>query len=326
MKKLDRNQIERTISSFLPDEEYRKVCLSLFVDSLLEANSYGSKKWGAYCYSGGVRLLVGSLIVFTIHRKGLWLALDKQLLDEKKDERRQLEASESWSWGRGEWSEYKKIPSRNGYYMPSKDSQDIWSTIRVFHFEYIRKAAEKYGWLMISSQGNHSPELIAYICSELEQSIPSPNYGVAPEPNAVEDIREFERANKSLSSTERESLILSRIGQGEFRSGLISYWKRCAVTGCDSIALLRASHIKPWRDSDNAERLDAYNGLLLAPNLDSAFDKGYISFDDSGEMLISGELGSDSRSELPRPQGRGFLFHPPPHRERVHRPFGAFHA
>jgi len=46
MKKLDRNQIERTISSFLPDEEYRKVCLSLFVDSLLEANSYGSKKWG----------------------------------------------------------------------------------------------------------------------------------------------------------------------------------------------------------------------------------------------------------------------------------------
>ncbi|MGI6022922.1 MAG: HNH endonuclease, partial [Methanoculleus sp.] len=45
-------------------------------------------------------------------------------------------------------------------------------------------------------------------------------------------------------------------------------------------------------------RLDAYNGLLLAPNLDSAFDKGYISFDDSGEMLISGELGSDSRNKL----------------------------
>jgi 5-methylcytosine-specific restriction protein A len=51
--------------------------------------------------------------------------------------------------------------------------------------------------------------------------------------------------------------------------------------------LLKASHIKPWRDSDNAERLDIYNGLLLIPNLDSAFDKGYISFDDGGKIIIS---------------------------------------
>lgn len=68
MKKPDVSQIEKTISSLLPDEEYRKVCLSLFVESLFKANTYGSDKWGAYCYSGGVRLLVGSLIVFTIHK------------------------------------------------------------------------------------------------------------------------------------------------------------------------------------------------------------------------------------------------------------------
>ena len=49
---------------------------------------------------------------------------------------------------------------------------------------------------------------------------------------------------------------------------------RCAVTGLDLPLLLRASHIKPWRDSDNRERLDPYNGLLLSPSYDAAFDWG----------------------------------------------------
>lgn len=298
MKKLDRNQIEQTLSSLLPDDEYRKVCLSLFVESILEADSYGKSKWGVYCCSDRVRLLVGSLIVFTIHGEGLWITLDKQLLDEKKDYQRLLEVSEAWRWGEGDWAEYKLVPSTNGYYVPSRDSQDIWPVIRDLHFEHIKKTTKKYKWLKSNSQKNHSPELLAYISSELERSIPGPDYGVKPETNVVEDLREFERTYKNLSKTERETLILSRIGQGEFRFGLIRYWKKCAVTGCDSLPLLRASHIKPWRDSDNTERLDTYNGLLLAPYLDSAFDRGYISFDNNGEILISGKLNNDSKNKL----------------------------
>jgi predicted restriction endonuclease len=53
------------------------------------------------------------------------------------------------------------------------------------------------------------------------------------------------------------------------------------------VQLLVASHIKPWRDSNKQERLDQYNGLLLLPNLDKAFDLFYISFDKKGEILIS---------------------------------------
>ena len=298
MKKLDRNQIEQTISSLLPDDEYRKVCLSLFVESILEADSYGENKWGVYCCSDRVRLLVGSLIVFTIHGEGLWITLDKQLLDEKKEYQRLLEASEAWRWGEGDWAEYKLVPSTNGYYVPSRDSQDIWPVIRDLHFEHISKTTTKYEWLRSDSQKNHSPELLAYISDELERSIPDPDYGVKPETNVVEDLREFEKTYKNLPETERETLTQSRIGQGEFRSGLIRYWKKCAVTGCDSIDLLRASHIKPWRDADNTERLDTYNGLLLAPNLDSAFDRGYISFDNNGEILISGKLSNDSKNKL----------------------------
>ena len=71
---------------------------------------------------------------------------------------------------------------------------------------------------------------------------------------------------------------------------------RCAVTGFAIVKLLRASHIKPWRDSNHAERLDPYNGLLLAPGYDAAFDAGYISFNDDGRVVLSAALVSDAAS------------------------------
>ncbi|QDV39293.1 HNH endonuclease [Tautonia plasticadhaerens] len=84
--------------------------------------------------------------------------------------------------------------------------------------------------------------------------------------SATDAIEEgIERA--VADTTERRALVLSRVGQGQFRDSLMSVWGgRCAVTGLDLPVLLRASHIKPWRDSDNRERLDAYNGLLLSPS------------------------------------------------------------
>lgn len=91
----------------------------------------------------------------------------------------------------------------------------------------------------------------------------------------------------TLPATERQSLVLSRVGQGEFRAQLVSYWNGCAVTGADCISLLKASHIKPWRKSNNKERLDVFNGLLLSPNIDAAFDTGYITFDSQGKILLS---------------------------------------
>lgn len=91
----------------------------------------------------------------------------------------------------------------------------------------------------------------------------------------------------TFPETEQQSLILSRLGQGEFRAKLVSYWKGCAVTEANCIPLLKASHIKPWRESNNKERLDVFNGLLLSPNIDAAFDLGYITFDSQGKIVIS---------------------------------------
>lgn len=105
----------------------------------------------------------------------------------------------------------------------------------------------------------------------------------------VEIEEDVEKVSKddSVSETEKESLIKSRLGQGAFRKDLVEYWQGCAVTSYQSSKLLVASHIKPWRSSDNKERMDKYNGLLLIPNLDKAFDQGFMSFKKNGAVLIS---------------------------------------
>lgn len=111
------------------------------------------------------------------------------------------------------------------------------------------------------------------------------------------DLREL--ASSVADRTTREALIHARLGQGRFRKGLLSIWdSACAVTGCRVDAILRASHCKPWRMSDNAERLDPHNGLLLVANLDALFDAGLITFGDDGAMQVASRVGSRERQTL----------------------------
>jgi putative restriction endonuclease len=92
------------------------------------------------------------------------------------------------------------------------------------------------------------------------------------------------------SVTDQLSLIKTRLGQGLFRQKLLAYWGACAVTGYSDPALLVASHIKPWAQANNHERLDPFNGLLLLANLDKAFDAGLISFSPGGQIMLSAQL------------------------------------
>lgn len=91
----------------------------------------------------------------------------------------------------------------------------------------------------------------------------------------------------SLTETERQAVILSRRGQGRFKQNVLEFEKRCRVTGVEKLEHLRASHCKPWRDSDNSERLDGNNGLLLTPSVDHLFDRGYIGFEENGDLIVS---------------------------------------
>ncbi|WP_296260874.1 HNH endonuclease signature motif containing protein [uncultured Phocaeicola sp.] len=116
-----------------------------------------------------------------------------------------------------------------------------------------------------------------------------------------ETIREKEKAiisSKKLTDTEKQTIISARIGQGYFRNNLIKYWHGCAVSGCTKISLLVASHIKPWCESTNEERLDTFNGLLLLPNYDKLFDSGYITFDLTGSMVCSKLLSENDKKIL----------------------------
>lgn len=121
-------------------------------------------------------------------------------------------------------------------------------------------------------------------------------------------------------STETDALINARVGQGQFRVRVLQQWdNRCAVTGLSLLAAIRASHIKPWRDSDNGERLDPHNGLPLAAHLDALFDAGLITFRMSGEMLVSESLPAEDIQILGLQ--RRSLSTPPPSESRSYLEF-----
>lgn len=101
-----------------------------------------------------------------------------------------------------------------------------------------------------------------------------------------------------IEATEREAIIRARVGQGVYRQALLKYWQGCSVSGVSLAPMLRASHIKPWRDATHLERLDPFNGLLLTPNFDQAFDQGLISFTEAGNILIASALDIDLQQAL----------------------------
>lgn len=120
--------------------------------------------------------------------------------------------------------------------------------------------------------------------------------------NTEEDVLQTEK-RRDISSTTRQRLIDARLGQGQFRRDLDQRWGgACAVSGCTVRAVLKASHIKPWAASTDNERLDPANGLLLTANLDALFDRGLVSFDGSGEMLVSRQLSEMDQNALHLPR------------------------
>jgi 5-methylcytosine-specific restriction enzyme A len=101
------------------------------------------------------------------------------------------------------------------------------------------------------------------------------------------------------NETERRGLITSRVGQGAYRKSILYRWEfRCAVTGYNKKDILIASHIVPWNEASQDQRLDVNNGILLSPNYDALFDRHLISFEDSGKIILSESLVRTNYEEL----------------------------
>ncbi|MBK8626268.1 MAG: HNH endonuclease [Saprospiraceae bacterium] len=106
--------------------------------------------------------------------------------------------------------------------------------------------------------------------------------------------------HNDLIETIREAITKIRIGQSQFRNDLLSSERNnCFVTGISNPNLLIASHIKPWKDSNNQERLDPNNGILLTPTFDKLFDKFLITFNENGNIVWSkNRIDEDTRNKL----------------------------
>ena len=120
--------------------------------------------------------------------------------------------------------------------------------------------------------------------SHVERSTPAPE----------KDIEEWEKRveiqitqDTQLTDTDRQALVMARRGQGQFRSNVRGIEKACRITKVERAEHLVASHMQPWRDSSHDQRLDGENGLMLTPTVDHLFDKGFISFEDTGRLIIS---------------------------------------
>lgn len=95
------------------------------------------------------------------------------------------------------------------------------------------------------------------------------------------------RSDETLPETERQAVVQARRGQGLFKQRVMNIERACRITGVTREEHLRASHCKPWRDATNEERLDGENGLLLTPSIDHLFDRGFIGFEGTGNLVIS---------------------------------------
>jgi putative restriction endonuclease len=93
-----------------------------------------------------------------------------------------------------------------------------------------------------------------------------------------------------ISPAQKSDLLKSRHGQGVFRTNLELNEHSCRITGVLDRRHLWATHIKPWSECDDAEKLDGSNGLLMSPHVAHLFERGYISFSDEGDLLVSQEL------------------------------------
>jgi hypothetical protein len=149
---------------------------------------------------------------------------------------------------------------------------------------------EKYSPIRADGNGNQ-----VYLC-EIPKAFAEVLSSLVGQQASVrlDEGQEREIQNRTdISATEKYRLVMSRVGQGQYRKNLENHEVGCRITKITDGRFLTASHIKPWSKSTDFEKLDGNNGLLLSPHIDRLFDRGYISFKESGALILSPSLPSD---------------------------------
>jgi len=265
---------------------------SFLADSIEYAASKYEDRWVALLEPTYTRITVG--MVRCLH---LWGGEDEVVLLSRAD----APSGTRWSGG-----EYVYAPGCEEACVSRSVGARLLRSIREAHFRAIDACGKAHAGNNQRRRA-HSPGVLRYLEEVLGRKLPNPSYARGAskgEPSNVKQPAENPAleshpfadelaeelsilADAELSSTEKVALIVARRGQGVFRENVLRVEPRCRVTGVTDADHLRASHIKPWRDCSNGERLSENNGLMLAPHVDHLFDRGYISFTDAGELLVS---------------------------------------
>lgn len=280
------NVAKESIRLLVPNDERRKRYLEIFLEAVEQADSHGSNKWGVNYGDKGVRLLMGNLIVCTIHKNGIWLALDKQSLGQT--ETSVLSNSELWQWDIGNYSEYKPVPSVNGYYNPFNEGADIWPTIQKLHFTYLKKVAKNYEWLNVKSQRKHSDALLKYLQHELGQkNIPIPCY-TTEEFKIPEEVRTD--ASRTFPEGLRKQITVNAFerDQRARRICLQEYGFTCSVCGFNfeeiygeiGTGYIHVHHLTPLHEMNGSYEVDPITDLRpVCPNCHAMLHKAGVTID-----------------------------------------------
>ena len=293
MSKDSKIDVQGIITAILPEKKVRDTVLGFFREAVIEADNHGKDKWGVHCKRDRLRLLVGNLIVFTIHQGKIWLALDKKSLDKYKDKKDSLERCSDWQWDETDYPEYSAIPSKNGFYTPAGNSAEIWALLKEFHFPLIKATASKYRKLKKSSQPGHSPETLLYLREELRLPVPAPAYdatvNATPSDNFVSADELGEEEDKNFPEGGKQKITVNAYERNpRARQACIEHHgTTCCVCGFDFSAVygdpgkgfIHVHHVIPLSDIGKKYEVDPIEDLRpVCPNCHAMIHKGGITY------------------------------------------------
>jgi len=166
---------------------------------------------------------------------------------------------------------------------------------------YLTKISDLFAGIIIDNLGQ-SGKLCRDEARNLSLHNSTENFSNLVEEQVEQQISDGIQIDTQIPETTRIAIVRARIGQGIFREEVSKIEKYCRITGVEDADHLIASHIKPWKDSDNQERLSRFNGLMLTPSADHLFDKGFISFSDSGHLIYAARVNRIALSKMKIPE------------------------
>jgi hypothetical protein len=260
----------------------RSAALHFLAASIRWASEHADDRWGVTLYENLIRLNVGIVHVLNLESERMTVLVHRDPAVAGVE----LEAHL-----------YTSADGAQLANVPYPDAERLLPMVLEQHIAALHAAARQRPSPQI--RGAHSTGLTMHLWERLDLvgQVPVPEYvdtqSDPPDENLGLEAEHAAMALPDMAVTEKLSVVKSRLAQRLFRSRLAAVDCRCRVTGVTERHLLRASHIRPWAKSDDRQRQDPNNGLLLSPHVDMLFDAGYLTFEDDGTVHFSDRVSKE---------------------------------